>query len=93
MKPLDSVINTNNHVYTLVKRTPKAAIYRQSKASGKFVAYEVIVIKVRETETIMGREYPTREVYPNTNDWGTLGWTYSGQESLERAEAKFASIT
>ena len=92
MIPLDPVTKTNGHTYTLVKRTPTAAIYRQSGGKGDATAYEVIVINVRDAETIMGREYPAREVYPNMNDWGTLGWTYTGPNGLELAEKKFASI-
>ncbi len=40
--------------------------------------------------SIMGREYPEREVMPSSESWGVAGWT---QTDLESAHRKFNQLT
>jgi hypothetical protein len=58
-----------------------------SNKAGKVYGYEVAIIKVQPSETILGKVIPEREVYPRNEDFGTYGWYYP-QSHLEDAEAK-----
>lgn len=69
-------LKTTSYGWTLtqIKRDRTRAIYEQSK-DGQVCAYEVIRIEVAKPFTIAGKEYPEREVYPKSEDWGRTGWT------------------
>ncbi len=44
--------------------------------------FEVIHIKTAPAQTIYGRDYPEREVYPTDNDWGTYAITRPASDEL-----------
>lgn len=72
MKPLPLKLRTNGYNYTQIARTEKKIIY---KSDGDF--YEVFKIIVRPKETIFGKKYTEREVYPKNEDFGKTAWCYS----------------
>lgn len=53
---------------TLVKREKKKAIYLRSDGY-----YEAFKIKIQEAGELFGREYPEKELYPNNEDFGSIG--------------------
>lgn len=55
-------------------RKQDVAVYEKTK--GQYKGYEVIIIRNREEYTIAGKTVEAAEVYPSSEDWGTLGWTY-----------------
>lgn len=63
-------LKTGDFVMTQVMRTSTKAIYEGQNG------YEVIRITKRPAESFFGRQYPARESYPSTSDWGTLAWSY-----------------
>jgi len=65
-------------------RKRKKAIYERSDGY-----YGVIIIGIKEAETIFGTEYPRREVYPSDEDFGELGWCF---RSLKDAQKKYDEL-
>jgi hypothetical protein len=51
---------------------------------------EVVVIRVRPAGTVFGREYPARETYPFSEEWGEFGWTYTARSHRDPTAAKIA---
>jgi hypothetical protein len=51
------------------------AIYEQRWRDSENVCYEVVRIQRCEAQTLFGRQYPAREVYPSSERWGEHGWT------------------
>lgn len=43
--------------------------------------YEVIKVKYYPEEKIFGKWYPKREAYPNSEDWGTFGWSFTNEKN------------
>ena len=89
MKTLPLAFDKDHFAYAQIDRSPTAAIYSQSQ-DGKVVAYEVVRIRVKAADEVMGRQVPEREVYPSSREWGTYGWTYSGHLAKEQAGATYA---
>jgi hypothetical protein len=85
MTSLPSFLKHSGYDLTLVERGAFWAIYRKSKDGYHNPHFEVVVIEVRPAETMpTGSELPEREVYPNSEAWGQLGWTCN---TLKRARA------
>ena len=81
--PLPIEITQNGgHRYRQVWRDHHAAVYEQRNAFGAFLGYEAIAIKRAEPCHAFGRDYPARELYPCSEDWGTLAISTS---DLDRA--------
>jgi hypothetical protein len=51
---------------------------------------EVVVIRVRAAGIVFGKEYPARETYPSTEEWGEFGWTYTSNSHRDPLAAKIA---
>ncbi|MHA1213001.1 MAG: hypothetical protein ACTSSH_11115 [Candidatus Heimdallarchaeota archaeon] len=70
--------------------TPKKAIYAQY-IDELLYAYEVIKIRVhpQRYNAFLKRNEPEQEVYPSSEQWGTMGWTYRIEE---RAMEKYNQI-
>lgn len=86
MEPLAKELRIGGFDLRQIKRIGDIAVYEQSKA-GRILSYEVARIQVRKAETICGRSYPAREVYPSNETWGTDGFTILDlTNALERAE-------
>lgn len=64
----------------LVMRKGNVALFEQCTDCGKLVAYEVILIQ----------SYRGKEFAPQTDSWGSLGWSYSKYENAIRV---FESMT
>ena len=82
-KPLAIEITQNGgHHYRQIWRDDHAAIYEQRNAFGAFIGYEAIAIKRQEASRVFGRQYPAKEIYPCSEDWGKLAISTS---DLDRA--------
>jgi hypothetical protein len=72
-EPLPIEITQNGgHHYRQVWRDKHAAVYEQRNAFGAFLGYEAIAIKRQEACRVFGRQYPAKEIYPCSEDWGKL---------------------
>jgi hypothetical protein len=85
MKVLDTVIETNDRTYRLIKRTNTKAFYKSDDG-----VMEIFKIEILPEQNIYGRDYPEREKYPRDEDFGKSAWCYSS--SVELAEAKYESL-
>lgn len=88
MQHVKTVFRSRGFTYTQLKREGLAALYEQCSPGGT-PAYEVVHLLVSPAQDILGKPYPEREVYPNDEQWGKRGWTYS---RLDKAEAAFARL-
>ncbi len=70
------------HHYAQAWRDKDFAIYEQRGQLNQFIGYEVIKIKKQEANHMFGRDYPARELYPSSEDWGVFGKTV---DTLDRA--------
>jgi len=79
MEKLKEIIDLRGIGYpvkaTLVKRTKRKAIYVRSDGY-----YEIFKIKVSPAETVFGKSYPEREVYPCNEDFGFSAWCCASEE-------------
>jgi hypothetical protein len=82
-EPLPIEITQNGgHHYRQVWRDDYAAVYEQRNPFGAFLGYEAIAIKREEPCHAFGKDYPARELYPCSEDWGKLAISVS---DLDRA--------
>ena len=90
-RPLGDTYSKNGYQYKLIVRDGKVAIFGQIRKREPFdyVAYEVIVIEVKPPVTIMGKDYPEREVSPGNEEWGIHGFTYT---NLSDAKVKMRAL-
>ena len=95
MKTLKTEIKFQGRTLRQLKREGNVAIYDVRNAGNTLYGFEVIIVKVAPAETIMGREYPEREVYPSSrkesDDWGSLAWSF-GCNDKKRALACFNGL-
>jgi hypothetical protein len=70
------------HRYRQIWRGDFAAVYEQRNAFKTFLGYEVIAVKRQEAGRVFGRQYPAKEIYPCSEDWGKLAISTS---DLDRA--------
>jgi hypothetical protein len=76
MTPIPSTFSKHGYTFKLLKRSPKAAIYEQTKGS-RLYAYEVHRIRVRASCEFHGKTLPERERLAGDNDFGVHGKTYT----------------
>jgi hypothetical protein len=82
-EPLPINITQNGgHHYRQVWRDDYAAVYEQRNGFGAFLGYEAIAIKRADPCHVFGKDYPSRELYPCSEDWGRLAISTS---DLDRA--------
>jgi hypothetical protein len=74
MKQLETQFTQDNHNFTQVKRSSKAAIYKRETLEGTFISFEVFAILSKDGE----------EVYPNQSSIGKWAWTPIKQDRAER---------
>jgi len=69
--------------YRQVAREGDIAIYQQvwSGCADPSVCYGVIRIKRREGFVVDSRFIPPAEVYPRSEQWGELGWTFCNKDA------------
>jgi len=82
-EPLPIEVTQNGgHHYRQKWRDDYAAVYEQRNPFGAFLGYEAIAIKRQEADCVFGRQYPAKEIYPCSEDWGKLAISTS---DLDRA--------
>lgn len=75
------------HHFKQVKREGNVAIYSRSRPDGHLIGYEVFKVKARPQERMpSGVLYEEREVYPNSEAFGT---TARFCTTMRTAEARF----
>lgn len=97
LKELPLIKHYQGYILTQIAHTDKAAIYEQTDKEKSFPAhYEVIRIKTKKLPVIKDvysnlndQGYTHREVYPHSEQWGLLGWTYM---DLESAMVRYNSL-
>jgi hypothetical protein len=90
-EPLPVEITQNGgHRYKQLGRNVDTAVYEQHGHHGQLLGYEVIRIKKQKATEMFGRKYPAKEVYPCSEDWGTLAFTVN---TLERADEVARSLS
>ena len=78
--------------FNLLKRHIDICLFEKSKTTpyGHYKGYEVVKLVVYEPHTFpSGKTYDFRERMPNSELWGTYGWSYM---SISEAYAKFESL-
>lgn len=80
----------NGYLYTLVKRSKKAVIYRMTNdkfPEDKSVSFEVSIIRKAPAYKLLQKtngnyyHYPESERFPCNEDFGKTAWTYDKEES------------
>jgi hypothetical protein len=90
-QPLPIEITQNGgHHYRQVWRDEYAAVYEQRNAFGPFIGYEAIAIKRQEADCVSGRQYPAKEIYPCSEDWGKLAISTSDLDRAMDAAKNFS---
>lgn len=90
-QPLAIEITQNGgHHYRQVWRDDFAAVYEQRNAFGAFIGYEAIAIKRQEACRVFGRQYPAKEIYPCSEDWGKLAISVSDLDRAMDAAREFS---
>lgn len=98
MKTLPLERFRNDFTYRQVKRVANCAIYSQHDHPLAVPgAYEVIVIRSHNGFTLEGNYIAPAELYPGTEAFGKLAWTYSCHlysptEALKLALDKLAQV-
>lgn len=87
MTPLGTELRVQNRTLKQIKRQGQAALYELYGAQGMLYGFELIIIRVRKAEEAFGKSYPEREVFPPSESWGTLGWSYGRNHRKEALEA------
>jgi hypothetical protein len=85
-KSLPKEFRRDGFAFRQIARTKNAAIYEQTwnGCSNPSVCYEVIRIRRRDGFQIDGRFVEPAETYPNSQAWGTNGWTVHDKETAFR---------
>ena len=97
MKPLDTTFIEKGFTYTQLERDGNLAIYRQEKPNQN-PCFEVVKIRhqkeskfkvhagTSEETTVLN---PEKELYPNSEQWGDLGWTF---RTIGEAQERFSEL-
>jgi hypothetical protein len=81
-KPLPKEFRRDGFYYRQIYREGDFAIYRQTwKGNEDSAAFEIVRIKRRQGFEIGGRFIPPAEVYPRSEQWGELGWTFCNKDA------------
>jgi hypothetical protein len=91
-RPLPKEFRRAGFNYRLIAYERNSAIYEHAWDGSPDPArcYEVIRVRRREGFEINGRFNPPAEVYPRSEQWGQLGWTFCDKDA---AFAKLREIT
>ncbi len=87
MKTLSEEFVKKGWKHRQIERHGKVAIYERSKVGAPH--FEVVVIKEGRAWEKAGVQFPASELYPSSEQWGVLGWTYL---DLASAKAKAALL-
>jgi hypothetical protein len=90
-EPLPIEVTQNGgHHYRQKWRDEHAAVFEQRNPFGAFVGYEAIAIKRQEPCRVFGRQYPAKEIYPCSEDWGRLAVSTSDLDRAMDAAREFS---
>jgi hypothetical protein len=91
-RPLSKHFRRDGFNYRQILRQKNGAIYehRWNGCATPSVCYETIRVKRREGFWIGDRFVTPAEVYPRSEQWGALGWTFCDKDA---AFAKLREIT
>ena len=90
-EPLRLELNHGGHHFKQVWRNKRCAAYEQRGHYGQLLGYEAILIKLQDAQEVFGRQYPSKEIYPNDEDWGTYGKTCNSIEEAKKAALGLAA--
>jgi hypothetical protein len=81
-KPLSKQFRRDGFQYRQITRQGDAAIYEQrwNGCPDPAVCFEIVRVKRREGFVVDGRFVLPAEVYPRSERWGELGWTFCGDK-------------
>lgn len=65
-----------------IERTNKKALYKRWDG-----IWEVFLIEIKPESEVFGKLYPTREVYPTNEDFGSNAWCYPDERSARKMYA------
>lgn len=77
MRKLEAEIKTNGHIYRLLKRDERKAIYEQHTKDKKLVSYEVFKIRIGKEKKLNDTVIPERELFPRDKDFGVTAFSIS----------------
>ena len=82
-RPLPKEFRRNGFSYRQIARQGDAAIYEQTwnGCRNPSISYEVIRIRRRQAFQIGGRFVGPAEIYPNSEAWGTDGFTLTDKDA------------
>jgi hypothetical protein len=89
MRILETEFDHKGWHFRQIAREGMLAIYHRSRIGGSAEHWEVIRIRIKPPTEINGVQYPERENYPRSEDWGAHGFTC---QTLERAWERFHSM-
>lgn len=94
-KPLPTRFRHDGFDYRLIARKEDAAMYEQSwnGCANRNVCYEVIRIRRRDGFQIGGRFVEPAEIYPNSEAWGTDGWTVKDKPAASHKLREIATLS
>ncbi len=98
MIKLEEEFNDTSFSYKQIWRDDKYAIYKKSFRFTQVETshFETIIIQHWKEREIHGKVYPESEGYPNSNMWGTNGFTLpsetSAHKKVEKLKEKAAAL-
>lgn len=87
LKPLKTSFRHDQYDFQVVSRQNNVAVFIKTK--GSFTTYEVIIVRQKSTPPSKEGIRDTYEAYPQSEEWGTYGWSCS---ILERANEKMQEL-
>jgi hypothetical protein len=85
MNVIPTEFQHHGFVFRQIYRQGNVAVFEQAK-NGKVHAWEVVRIRVSPACTILGKDYPKRELYPKSEHWGENAYTcLSRERAIARA--------
>jgi hypothetical protein len=81
-RPLPKEFRHDGLIFRQIAREGNAAIYEQTwnRCAGATPCWEAIRVRRREGFEIAGRSVEPAEMYPNSEAWGTDGFTFTDKE-------------
>lgn len=95
MTKLKSEFVKGGYLHKQVKRTGSVALFERKRvdgADGGREHWEVVRIREGREWVVAGNVVPAAELYPGSEQWGTLGFTYSN-DNRAGAEHRFAEMS
>ena len=75
-----------------IERRGEWAVFEQSRG-GRVTSYELVQVQVQPANTMFGRDYPEREIYPGSESWGKLAWTITDRQDALGRLSRVAGVS